>query len=64
MSCSFINSLKQAHVYMFNLKPFSYGIRKAIPVNEQKQRRPAQTFGDITACLRESVRDILPPFNI
>lgn len=59
MSCSFINSLEQTHVYMFNLKLLSYGIFKAIPVNEQKQRRQAQTFGDITVCSRESVRDIL-----
>lgn len=38
--CSFVSSLERVHVYMFNLKLLSYGIYKAIPVNEQKQQRP------------------------
>lgn len=37
MYCSYVSSLEQAHGYVFNLKPLSYEIHKAIPVNEQKQ---------------------------
>lgn len=52
LSCSFVSSFEQAHVYMFKLKLLSYRVHKGIPVNEQKQRSQTQPLCDISTCLR------------